>query len=359
MAVMAIGILAAGCSGESGQTGGGETETGSLKIVLNGGDNGTATRAIGTEPATESIVNNFVVFVFHYNSGVIETYEEFTTLEPVTIENLSTAYTKRIVVLVNYSGKFDPSTIQNYSDLSSSAIGIASDISVFLTNNNNGLFMSGETDSAVTLTAGSSNSVDITVARVAAKVRLTSLTFLPDDGTSVDDFTLQGVSMQKVRSLASVPGTTVPPVAMTETNPYWGGLNGEVSYNETDVTDFLNQAYSPGTITAGTPLAPEIFFYVLPNDNSELNATMLTIYGDYNNGSSTQRLYYTFIINGDAATGGDGTFIKRNTIYELSITINKLGLGADNPDTVSDLADITVTITPADWVGPLVQNLVW
>lgn len=352
-AVTATGILVAGCSRESGYEGKEDaTTTSSLTITIenesgNGGG-GTTSRAIG-EPTQEqeNTVNSFGVYVFDNTSGELEKSQTFENTLTGTISGLSTSSTKRIVVLVNY--QYDIlDGLTRYDEIADALLDLETQIPDDFSTN--ALFMSGETAN-VTLIAGQTNPVTVGVKRAVAKVKLGSLTVSPDGASRLDQFEIKGISMQNVPYCTYLLGDNIPVLVPGE---YLGGLPGQTSMASIDHPELLYTAYTPA-IVAGEELNPLIYFYVFPNDDSQGNVTLLTIDAAYQGNPA----YYTFAINDKAVTGQtDGTFIKKNMIYTLNITLTALANYVRDPDD-NDFADVQVTIDVEDWTDEIIQNVVW
>lgn len=353
-AAIAVGILAAGCSKETTKNVG-EEGTGILTITLrNANDDGS--RSIGPDPTVdqENMVNNFMVFVFNSSSGSCEAQQEFKYGDDAIIYNLSTASRKKVVALVNYDFTNMP-TVTDYDDLDAMALNIDSQIPDFI---DNFLFMSGETD-GIQLVANETTQATVNVDRVVAKVRLASLTVSPTAGSDLSLLQIEGISMQKVPYWAYMLGDYTYEVDPAEPHTYVGGIaGGNVSV---EVIDYLHNAYTlPAGYTTGQHENPRAYYYVFPNDAVQNEATLLTIYGKYDGKDA----YYTFPINDKdlSGTGGnttDGTFIKRNMIYNLNVTLSNLVQYADNPDAINEFGHIQVTITVQPWAGTLTQNVTW
>lgn len=72
------------------------------------------------------------------------------------------------------------------------------------------------------------------------------------------------------------------------------------------------------------------YFYVFPNDNTGGNATLITLVGTYDG----QLTYFPFRINdkpGEDGATSDGTFIQRNHVYTVNVTLKRLGGGSADP----------------------------
>lgn len=342
----ALGILATGCSKDHNPDNGkGEA---SMRITINGE---SSTRAVGTPSADlEKTVHSFTVYVFNNGSGVLEASETFTTGLEGTVTGLGVASQKKVVVFVNQPAGFP--AVTNYSDFATAATMIDLSTQVPGDFQTTGLFMSGETSSPVTLSTEETVSVPVTVRRLAAKVRLGTLTVNPAEGLLLSDFELTGVSIQKARDKYDALG-----VNRTTGFGYVGGV--QTAGSGLTPVSYLNELYTlPANYTAGTPLTPQIYFYVLPNDNTNGNATLMNIYGTYQG----QDTYFPFVINGETGEGGsttDGTYIQRNRIYTLNVTLTKLGTGGGDPNIPNEEVSMSVEVTVADWEDELIQNVEW
>lgn len=354
-------MIGASCSDDNDQD---NLENGkaSLTVSIKGQP---TTRAIGsstTNPKAESVVSNFTVFVFNYNSGDLETSKTFSFAENKLtgeIPDLSTGTRKKIVTLVNVPTDINIADIKAYSNLQNNLVSLTSQNTADL--ETTGLFMSGETTDPVSLTTGD-NKIEIQVSRRVAKIVLKSVV-VNADAAELTNFKLNGVSVQKAR-INGTPIGTVQPVDNDVAN-FAGGIaspdGATPSYKLT--YDFLNESLpDPGTYTASTNIIPtendQRYFYVLPNDGANNNPTMLTLAGIY--GSNAASAYYPFVINGEAGAGGtDGTFIQSNKIYEISVIISHPNSPSEDPNLLPSKGTLEVTITPLDWETRIEQSVEW
>lgn len=346
LGLAALGILAAGCSKDLNPDNG--KGKASMRITINGE---SSTRAVGTPSADlEKTVHSFTVYVFNNSSGVLEASETFTSGLEGTVSGLGVASQKKVVVFVNQPAVFP--AVTNYSDFATAATMIDLSTQVPGDFQTTGLFMSGQTSAPVTLSAESTVSVPVTVRRLAAKVRLGALTINPAEGLELSDFELTGVSIQQARDKYDALG-----VNRTAGFGYVGGVQAAGS-GLTPVS-YLNELYAlPAGYTAGTALAPQIYFYVLPNDNTDGNATLINIYGTYQG----QDTYFPFVINGETGEGSsttDGTYIQRNRVYTLNVTLAKIASGGEDPNVPNQEVSMSVEVTVADWEDELIQNVEW
>lgn len=358
-------LLIASCSdNEDETTGRPDDGVASITVAVKGQP---ATRAVGPSdpnPAVENLVSNFTVFVFNYNTGDLEQAKSFTFAnDQLTgkLTGLSTGTTKRVVAIVNVPTSFNVANINNYNQLDTNLITLESQ------NGNNittvGLFMSGETTTPLELNAGD-NQVTIPVKRLVAKVILKSVIYGADP-TTLPNYALNQVSVQKARMSATTFGDIVEPAGDATAN-YAGGIaspaTADVKFNNT--YDFLSESL---TIPAGYQVGNNIiattneerYFYVLPNDGVSGNPTMLTLSGKY--GTVETDAYYPFVINGTNVEGGapDGTFIKSNKIYAISVLISHPTTPSNDPNKIPAQGVLSVTITPQDWDVTIDQNVEW
>lgn len=355
-AIMAFGILTAGCSRDDDARSGGEDDSGSGTItVAIKSENPSTTRAIGNPTQVqENTVKSFMVYVFHYGSGAIEKSEIFTGVLSGEITGLSTASTKRVVVLVNPPAEVP---VNSYTQLTELLFGLPTQVPGDFSTK--GLLMSGEYPGEVTLSATETKRIEVPVTRNTAKVRLESLTVSPDEYASLKNFTLLGVSIQKARSEAFALTGLAPDGAFQ----YVGGLKGKISQTGPQVAFLYEKFALPPGYVSGTALKPEIYFYVFPNDNQHKSATSLVLHGQYKDAKGKEiTMYYPFVINDKVGTGNsttDGKFIERNKIYTLHVTLEEFDLGANDPDAVNEEAKLKVDVKVTDWEGDLIQHVEW
>lgn len=357
MGIIALVILtigAIGCKKDKNDSSDGNDDlkgTGSISVTIKS-DAVLTTRAIGTPtPESEKTVKSFAVYVFNNTTGAIEKSETFTGSLSGEINGLSVAGTKKVVVLVNRPDGYP--SISNYSEFNTSSHMISLDTQVPGDFSSSGLFMSGQTSAPVQLKTNETVSVTIPVKRLTAKIRLGSLKASPAEGLNLSDFRLTGVSVQKARSAAPVSGN----LSVTG----FEYASGIVPANSSDILkSYLHELYGlPENYISGTELSPNAYFYVFPNDNTNGQATRFTLYGSYKGNP----MYYTFLINdkasGSGANAPDGTWIQRNKIYTLNVTLRKLANGGDDPNTPNEEASLNVNIEVADWDGELIQTVEW
>lgn len=342
--ILALALLSA-CSNDEMNERGNE-EKASITITLKGEN--LSSKATGSTSDTETDerkIVNYKVYVFSYNSGVLEKEVDGAVNNGIAgstqVDGLSTAGTKRVVVVANLPARFP--AVSNYTDFETATfdLGLQNPANRATT----GLVMSGESPE-LTLTSGSPVPVTVSIRRVVAKIELGSVTITPEAGHT-EPFVLTHVSIQKAKSKATIGPNTV----LSEI-PFYGGFGGTESNIPTP------DNYLLGAITTdqpnGTAKSFDNFFYVFPNEETGAE-TLLTISGTYK-GSTT---HFPFRINSIVSSTADGTLIKRNTRYILNVTLKKLGSGTTDPDGPGDPAAVEVTVTTEGWEDPLEQDVEW
>lgn len=322
-----------------------------------------ATKSIGSSdnPTLESTISNFHVFVFHYNNGYLEKHASFNGANTVeTVTGLSTGNDKTVVAFVNVPSTMDLDNIVTYSDLQSKMLDLDSQNGTDL--GTTGLFMSGKTTDPLTLIANTNNTVEIPVTRRVAKVVLKNLIISPDASSTLSDFTLNGVSIQKARVFTTPIDTVTSPTGDINVN-FAGGIaspSGAIP-NFTLVKSYLLDTISvPQGYVAGNEIissqTKERYYYVFPNNGKEY-ATLLTLSGTY---GSNDTIYYPFEINNTTGAGNTtGKYIESNIIYELSVTLKRLNNPSTDPNQVPSNVSLEVTVTPKPWETTINQPVEW
>lgn len=304
----------------------------SIIISVVGGTNGTQLRSTGTpSEVQENEIKKFTVFVFENN--VLEKASTYTARLTQTLNGLSTG-AKKIVIVANAPD--DLVTLapgSNYSLLAEATRQIPLDDQNDLTN---GLIMSGETQ--VTLAASETPvPVAVEVTRVVAKIILGSITIAPEFGYDPALFQLDGVAIINAKSGASLGIPT-----LVTYSPLYSGIAGPEVTGE-DVKPYLLEAITKSDFA-------NRYFYVFPNDNSNSDATLMALSATYDD----VKMYFPFVIDAPV-----GSYIKRNTVHTVDVTLKRLGGGSPDPETPSGTAAITVTITPKNWEVVPVQKVEW
>lgn len=354
LSAMMIGVS---CSDDNDQENLGKTA--SLTVSIKGQPTLRSIGSSETNPAVESKVSNFTVFVFNNNSGDLEASKSFTFAENQLvgeIENLSTGTSKKIVALVNVPTDLNTASIETYSSLQNNLVTLQSQNIATL--EETGLLMSGETTDAYTLAEGN-NTVSIPVSRRVAKIVLKSVIVNPGSA-NITNFLLDSVSIQKAR----VNGTPLGVVQTIENEVanFAGGIASPAGANPNFSTTYAFLSENLPAFKTGeniiTTENDERYFYVLPNDGANNNPTMLTLSGVY--GTNSANAYFPIVINGENGSGStDGTFIKSNQVYEISVVINHPNSPSEDPNVLPSTGVLDVTIVPLDWESHIEQNVEW
>lgn len=359
-------IIGTSCSDNNENQNGLEEGTASLTVSIKGQP---VTRYSGgsttTKPAAETVVSNFTVFVFNFVSGDLEKSQGFTVTPgnyTGKVTGLNTGTKKRVVAFVNVPTDLDLSTITTYDQLNNCMISLdsqnASDIAT------TGLFMSGECTNVVTLSPTVVNEISIPVKRRVAKIILKSL-IINANTANLPNFALTGVSVQKARLSGTSFGPLVQPSG-DDTKIYAGGIASPAGatpdFNLT--RNYLLEALQlPADYVSGAQIITtendEKYFYVLPNNDTNGNATLLALAGTF--GTTPENAYYPFLINGSVGDGStDGKFIESNKVYALSVIINKPQSPSEDPNKIPSQGGILdVTIDPQDWDVTINQTVEW
>ena len=316
-------------------------ENASLTVTLSG--QVPVSKAVGSPDDAEAVkeaenkLHNVTVFVFNSNG----TLDKKHTFAPNQISETITglvAGTKKVVVVANVPSAITFPDSINYGWFEDAGNVIDLDTQATTAD---GLFMSGE--DTVVLSANTVSEATIPISRVVAKVKLGTLTIAPEAGHDAAKFALTKVMVMKARSSVKMG---LPSVDYTP-NAFYGGMQDDKS----TVKTYLAETISTGDYA-------NRYFYVLPSDNGDGNTTLITLAGTYDG----QPVYFPFRINdtvgSDGATSG-GTFIRRNSVYVVNVTLKRLGSGSDNPEVPADPASLTVTVEPQEWATDLIQNVEW
>lgn len=316
-----VALLCSSCSKNEDTKSSDKTEKASMTIKIVGDE--TPSRAVGTPTQTEeNAILGYKVYVFY--NGVLEKITPLITSGlTYTLDGLTTG-AKHIVVVANPTATMPNFFVGDpYSKFATAAFDVNLD---YQSTRTNGLIMTGEVD--VTLAAApATNSVNIPVKRIVAKIKLGTITLDPVNGLDVGLFSLQGVAIMDAPSLSSLGIPTI-----VTTPPLYGGLEG------TYVTTPNRRDY----LFEGISLLDhdDRYFYVFAD-----NATMLTLVGTYNGAVG----YFVFKIDP----------IYRNTQHTLNITLKRLGSGSPSPDVPSDPTTLDVTIIPENWQVMPTQYVEW
>lgn len=331
-----VALLCSACSSNDDDSSPGSPETGakaSLTVTL-GGTKSNETRGVGNPTQVEeNTINTFTVYVFANNR--LEKAEIGSTGLSLFVDGLTTG-TKKVVVIANTPAGYTNPILEEgdpYSDLANAANYINLDNQTAGPTHN--LVMSGEADVTLQSEATGTNNVTIPISRIVAKIILGEITIDPAAGVDPLLFELTGVAIIKAKSLSSVG---IPSVVTAQ--PFYSGIEG-MTVDGIYIKPYL---YESITLTDHD----ERFFYVFVNSDGggdDEEATLLTLEGTYDG----EIMYFPFRLPA----------IARNTQHTVDITLRRLGTGSPDPETPSDPATLTVTITPQNWVVVPTQEVEW
>lgn len=345
--------------------------------------------------AFEKRVTDFSAYVFDWDTGDLEGKATSADGSPAVITGLNTAGLKRVLVIANTAqipaGNSSIPAFENdpnYSRLASGYLALADQSFTDFTSTTQGFVMTGENSAGKQLSVDE-NYIDIEVKRVVAKVQLGQLSF--DRNVQLVDlakFSLESAGIQRAASYSNLvsgdittPATPVPSwvgaylggSVTTVQNAALGnadlGVNaflldlfttklGYTGLDDASISGSLGDALlAKGLTDADVTYTPNAFWYVLPQGG--VNFTLLTLKGQY---EAVDYFYPIELNDADADVTGDAAllnnYIKRNTIYTLNVKFRNF-TGTQNPDLPGEVASLEVTVIPADWAGPVVQNVTW
>ena len=347
LSLFVLAVLATTFSACSNDNDGQENGTATLVISLKGSNPGS--RAAGTPVLTEeNAVHEFMVYIFNANTNLLERAVASTANPTAVITGLRPGQ-KRIVVLANFNGSYPTIGVgDSYSILADASLEMT-DLPANIATN--GLPISGET--TVSLTSGS-NSESISVSRMVARVELGTVTIV-DPAPGSTGVSIDAVYMMKARSSALATAAASDFYLMDPDAEYWGGMTDAGLVTGTAVP-YYNEAISPALSGAASSGESNVYFYVFPNDGT-VNPTQITL---VSNAGGTTRYFPVQINDGWAGRdvgNMDGTFIKRNHVYVLNITLQHHDAGTTSPEDTP--ADMVLELTVADWAMTINQTVVW
>lgn len=364
MLLLSALMIGTSCSDNNENLDGMENGTGSLTVTVKGQP---STRYVGDNTDNrpeEDVVSNCTVLVFNFSSGDLEASKALTRTDGVLtgqIEGLNSGTGKRVVALVNVPSELNLSNITTYAQIESKIISLDSQNNGDLMTT--GLFMSGQNETEIQLVANGEQSVTIPVKRRVAKIVLKSL-IVNADLSTLPNFKITKASVQKARMNGNVCGPVLPPTGDAVDN-YFGGIASPVGTipNFSNTRTYLAEDITfPDNYASGQDLIPTLadqkYFYVLPNDGSDGNGTMLTLFGSY--GTVSEDVYYPFLINGAAGAGNvDGKFIESNKVYVISVVMKNPGKPSEDPNTIPSDGTLNVTVTVENWDARIEQTVEW
>ncbi|MDR0976395.1 MAG: hypothetical protein LBL78_01375 [Prevotellaceae bacterium] len=231
--------------------------------------------------------------------------------------------------------------------------------------------MSGMKNVDITIPQTSSDiqTVSLSISRLVARVALESVTMDIEDGCT---FRLMSVELRNVATTSDVqPDDTIEPVTGDIKND-----NDPIDYAWLKHSD-IGAGTDQGTDMNGKELIlnkQKYWFYTFANDTTQTHKkdTRLVITGEFFDGVTKSTRYYPVSVNsrnitttfkdsdkneikdGDNAKVGNGV-VYRNYSYRISVVIK--GKGVTDIEQPVIPANLSVTITPEDWVLDLSQTV--
>ncbi len=354
--LVALSAILTGCTSDEVDGGIGNGEgTISVKVV-----GSSSTRATANE-MQDSKVDHYKVYVFAWGSGKLEADKEVagTNVDrTVLFEGLSTASTKRVVVLANLSGNYPE--VENYSELSDATNRVDLD-----RQHDNGVttyLMSGQSEAPVQLREGITTVESIGLKRVVAKISLGSITIVPAEGTDISKFRILGFAAQRVTPEATLAPVTGYYETEGENAYHYGGFeSGDTRMQQRDYLwddNFTIETDGSGNYTVNEAHSFSNSFLVFPNQ-SDKNCTLFTIQAEY----AGAELFFPIKVNYDARTDEEGKstnggLIESNNHYTLHITLKNISDGTTDPEVPAGNADLEVVVEVEPW-AVVIQHETW
>lgn len=339
-----------------------------LTISLAGENQDVNSKASGPEGSAESTVTDGIIYVFDGDGNVIKKAffksGDFTASPTTKTINTTTA-AKSVSVLLNVGVSDSASLVTTPYDVPTKTQLNALTVQLATTNGtgtatqlNNKLYMSGESTGTFTFTGTPvpSASVDVTVSRIASRVKI-NWTFAPNS-TYTNKIRLTGAVILNARSASKLFGSPLYQTSGT----YIQGITQSIfdGLTTTAYKPTANNIFNPTLLSVSPFAVPQVlenYFYIF--ENASTYPTIVAITADYNeNGidvGTNQKKYYPIVIN--RATTGNQTglmTIVRNVQYVVSATVK--GVGVDNPFEPVDPAVLNVKVIVAPWALTITAN---
>lgn len=377
MGAIALGMVA--CNNDDAPQVQVKNATVSLKITQAG------TRAIGTSTLATEESNIKTLDVFVFNGDAVDGHKQATSTSTVTeVKDIAvTTGARTLVVVANATA--DMGTITSKAALLDK---LATDLSdQTLTN---GLLMTSEETGSFTIAAGKnyygyptgtagtgetehSVGAPVRLTRVAARVALVKADVAFEGSYAGFKFEPEQVFLYNAKKQSKYFGANLVEgaellsgVDLTDFNGVLKPATWDANASAWTVPYLQDAVTDLGTIAAATP----VYYYTFENDAS-IQPTVISIKGkikkangDYatatefpgaiaDNAGTT---YYSIVVNGnrggytyDASYTDNDNKIRRNTQYNISVTIKHLG--KDDPtDPPTEAAALDVNVQVVDWV---------
>jgi hypothetical protein len=353
-------------------------KTAELSLTISGSPAGTVSRSTGIV-SSEGTINRIAIGVFN-SDGSLNVVSEYAAGNLTDNGNGSYSATLNcspangcsIVAVAN-------APVNTFAGVNTKTAFLSKTVDLQLTANgvntdqlSTNLPMSGESGS-INFTANLTTNASVNLSRLVARVALNNVSTAFDPAGQYASATFKVTKVFLYNALKTSKVATGDASTTFPSSPqYYHG--GTVSGNVwTDGLDFLrDDLSSPAEVNASTPYATSHFFYAFPNPSSNTTKTKLVIAGVFDQDGSgsaygEETVYYPIVINKNQSgttitenstsqTGRTG-YIDRNTIYNLTATIK--GKGVSDPAQDIEPADLSLTVTVADWALTVTQDVVF
>lgn len=323
----------------------------SLTISVTGqGNLKSGSKAIGAATG-DAVVNNYIVFLFRDGGGIDCAPQHSSDGSPLTITEGTTAASTAYVVANTGALAGDFAAVKTETALKA-VVGdlMTSENTSSQTADN--LWMSGSGTIAYgTGDNAKKGNVTVTMAFVGAKIEL----IVKDNRTHMTDGTTTIVDKEVVLLFAGKDGKFFETAANQATQTdFYSGDNKYPDFTTSTISTALTDAV--GTpFTANGSNAVFNHFYTFGN-NGAIMPTILAIKSLKTVNGTTSNTYYPVQFTAEDA----GSTIEPGKYYTVTLTLNGdvgggEGGGTPDPEDPFIKADITVTVTPAEW-DPVVVN---
>ncbi|NMB37500.1 MAG: hypothetical protein GX993_05615 [Bacteroidales bacterium] len=329
LSILAVAVLFTACNAIEPDNSEGE---GRLKISVKGD---IVTKAVTDVVGNEATVNNIQIFIF--DGEICKYYFDNGTALTKTIDKVQTG-TYDLWVVANLGETLSSSVTK--SALKTKSLTLAQNAST------NGFVMSGERQ--IEVKASGTESVEITISRLVARARLVKVT--NNLASGYGPVKIKYVMLDNVVANQNISGT-----ANITTWSNKMGRNAGVKIDgvtKSEAPESLLGNPTERNIAIGSSDTPAFRFYGYANETTE-DSTDITTWS-----ARKTRLVVVAEIQGS-------TYyypvtlpsFRRNTAYDILLTIKNLG--SDDPETkpVTDAIDATIVVAPWEDGGEITEEI--
>lgn len=299
-----------------------------------------------TNQINDNTINNLTIFVFNQDaSKTLETFKYIKVIDGIDLNNISfittTGY-KDIFVIANSHDSSQWSGVLTKSQFLAKASNLANEE---LRN----FAMSG---SLLNTLVTESNSINLNLKRIVAKVVLNSLK------TSFENTPYSGYELSNVKIyLTNVVKESAYIEDQVLTSFTYANFlqHTPLSYNNFKISGALYDNIIQNI--GATPYTTSHHFYAYENrlisETSEQKFTRLIIEADLNG----HTYYYPININKTDFGSDNNDGIRRNTVYNLSVTIMRPG--SSSPEVMIEKGTVIATITVSNWQNEIIDDIIF